>query len=75
MEKYKNLSRDSSVYAYEIGMNYIDVQFNDGSIYRYSYKSAGASNVEQMKHYAQVGDGLGSFIQRNVRKLYEFRKF
>ncbi len=26
MEKYKNLSRDSSVYAYKIGMNYIDVQ-------------------------------------------------
>ena len=75
MEKYKNLSRDSSVYAYKIGMNYIDVQFNDGSIYRYSYKSAGASNVEQMKRYAQAGDGLGSFIQRNVRKLYEFRKF
>lgn len=75
MEKYKNLSRDSSVYAYEIGMNYIDVQFNDGSIYRYSYKSAGSSNVEQMKRYAQVGDGLGSFIQRKVRKLYEFRKF
>ena len=75
MEKYKNLSRDSSVYAYEIGMNYIDVQFNDGSIYRYSYKSAGASNVEQMKRYAQAGDGLGSFIQRNVRKLYEFKRF
>ena len=75
MEKYKNLSRDSSVYAYKIGMNYIDVQFNDGSIYRYSYKSVGSSNVEQMKRYAQAGDGLGSFIQRNVRKLYEFRKF
>ena len=74
VEKYKNLSLDSSVYAYEIGMNYIDVQFCDGSIYRYSYRSAGSFNVEQMKCYAQAGNGLCSFIQRKVRKLYEFRK-
>lgn len=74
MEKYKNLSRDSSVYAYEIGFNYIDVQFTDGSVYRYSYRSAGEYNVEQMKRYAQAGDGLGSFIRRKVGKLYEYRK-
>ena len=58
VEKYKNLSLDSSVYAYEIGMNYIDVQFYDGSIYRYSYRSAGSVNVEQMKRYAQAGNGF-----------------
>lgn len=75
MQRYKNLSGDSSVYAYEIGDDYIDVQFKDGSVYRYSYRSAGAFNVEQMKEYAVIGDGLGLFIQRKVRKLYEFRKF
>ncbi len=71
MEIYKNLSHDSSVRAFLIGADYIDVKFTTGPVYRYSYKSAGRENVEQMKLLARHGDGLGSFIQRNVCYKYE----
>ena len=71
MERYKNLSNDSSVREYAIGVDYIDIKFTTGPIYRYSYSSAGRDNVEQMKKLAKLGDGLGSFIQLNVRYKYE----
>ena len=71
MKIYKNLSNDSSVRAFTIGTDYIDVKFKTGPIYRYSYRSAGRENVERMKLLARAGDGLGSFIQRNVKYNYE----
>ena len=37
MEKYKNLSYDSSVREYEIGADYIAIKFTTGPIYRYTY--------------------------------------
>lgn len=72
MEIYKNLSQDSSVREFKIGFDYIDVKFKTGPIYHYTYRSAGRENIEHMKTLARSGDGLGSFIQRNVRKKYEF---
>ena len=71
MQIYKNLDGNSSVRAFLIGDKYIEVQFNNGSIYRYSYKSAGIANVEQMKRMAIQGRGLNSFIMRNVKDKYE----
>ena len=70
MENYQNLGGDSNVIAYEISNNSIKVQFGDGSIYLYTYESAGANNIEQMKVLAVAGEGLNSFIMRNVRKAY-----
>jgi hypothetical protein len=70
MERYKNLGGNSSVIAYEIGNDSIKVQFSDGSVYLYTYQSAGLSNIEQMKVLALAGKGLNSFIMRNVRKAY-----
>ena len=37
MTLYKNLGGNSNIYAFLIGADYIDVQFNGGKIYRYSY--------------------------------------
>lgn len=71
MEKYKNLGGNSNVAAYEIGADYIDVQFGGGKVYRYSYKSAGKEKVEQMKLYAQKGSGLNSYINLYARMNYE----
>lgn len=70
MERYRNLGGDSSVIAYEIGSNFIRVQFSDGSVYLYTYASAGSHNIEQMKQLARRGRGLNSFIMTNVRKAY-----
>lgn len=72
MQQYLNVDGDSNVEAYNIGIDYIDVKFfGTVRIYRYSYSSAGKENVEVMKRLAQAGNGLNSFINRNVRNRYE----
>lgn len=70
MEAYGNLGGNSNVTAYEIGNDWIKVQFRDGAIYTYTYQSAGQVNIEQMKKLAAAGRGLNSFISSDVRKAY-----
>lgn len=70
MESYANHSGNSGVSTYEIGSNYIWVGFNSGSIYEYTYSSAGTSNIENMKSLARSGSGLNSYIMRYVKKNY-----
>ena len=71
MEIYRNVSGDSGVDQYEIGDNFIKVQFSTGAQYLYTYSSAGMSNIEHMKKLAKSGDGLNAFINTHVKKLYE----
>ncbi|MFC1644941.1 hypothetical protein ACFL08_02870 [Patescibacteria group bacterium] len=75
MEKYKNLGGDSNVITYEIGDDFIDVEFNPSPVfrytnYRYTYGSAGDANVEEMKSLATQGQGLSTFINRVVKNKY-----
>ncbi len=70
MERYKNLGGNSGVVAYEVGPDFIRVQFFDGAIYRYTYSSAGAANVERMKQFAGNGQGLNTLINTTVRDAY-----
>ena len=68
---YKNNNGNSNVLFYEIGSDFIDVQFNGTEkIYSYSYRSAGKENIETMKKLAKDGAGLNSFINRTVKYLY-----
>jgi hypothetical protein len=71
MQAYMDVDGDSGVAAYEIGEDFIDVQFKKGKTYRYTYASAGQHIIEQMKSLAIAGDGLNSFIMRNARTAYE----
>jgi len=72
MEVYRNINGDSNVEAYEIGSDFIRVKFaRTTKIYQYSYRRAGRENVEIMKELARNGDGLNSFIKKNVEKLYD----
>ena len=71
MEPYKNIAGGSGVKAYEIGPDYITIEFSDGSVYRYTYASAGQENVERMKGFAQAGQGLNTFMNTTLSKLYE----
>ena len=71
MQRYANWGGDSNIYAYECGLDYILVQFGNGSVYKYSYSSAGSYHVETMKELAMSGSGLNSYIMRNVRNNYE----
>ena len=72
MERYLDLDGDSGVVAYEIGETYISVKFDRTfKIYTYSYNKAGQYHVEKMKVLAKNGDGLNSYIMRNVKNLYD----
>lgn len=72
MEIYKNIDGDSGVLEYECGDDYIKVKFSSPHIYVYTYASAGRENVEQMKSLALAGNGLNSFINKIVKKMYAY---
>lgn len=71
MQRYKNLGGDSGVSAYEIGAESITVRFSTGTLYRYTYRSAGSASIEKMKLFAAAGEGLNSYIKRYVNNGYE----
>ena len=70
MQRYRNLSGNSGVIAFEIGDDSIAVRFRDGDIYLYTVESAGRGNIEEMKRLAMRGQGLASFISRVTRNMY-----
>jgi len=73
MTNYSNISGGSGIRAYELGQNHIIVQFRDFSVYEYTTRSVGSSNLAIMKQLAIQGSGLNSFINRNVKFDYSRR--
>lgn len=73
MKPYPNHSGKAGVRAYHSAFNYIDVEFADGSIYRYNYNVTGKSEVEGMKQLAEAGEGLTTFINQYVRDRYAMK--
>lgn len=67
---YGNLSGKSGVHAYDVGADFIEVRFNDGSTYVYTYASTGKSDVEFMKRLASFGHGLNGYITKHIGKRY-----
>lgn len=73
MTPYRDWDHDSGVRAYDIRQSHIDVQFKDGSVYRYTALSAGQANLDHMARLARAGDGLNAFINQAVRRRYSAR--
>jgi hypothetical protein len=73
LQRYENRHRDSGVTAYEIGDDYIKVEFADGPLYLYTHDVPGPRKVERMKRLARQGRGLSTYISRNVRDRYASR--
>ena len=67
MTRYKNLSGRSGVTAYELGDDYIALQFHDGRVYIYDSDHPGQKHVEQMKKLAVSGSGLTTYLNKYVR--------
>lgn len=67
MEPYKNLGGNSGVVAFQIGGDFIIVQFREGqyTFYKYTYMSAGSIAIETMKRLARQGQDLNSYISTN----------
>jgi hypothetical protein len=71
VKRYLNLSGDSGVTAYELGVDYIVIRFRSGGPYRYSYARAGQHHVERMKSLAVAGRGLSTYISQHVHDRYD----
>ena len=76
MTPYKNLSGQSGAESYMYEDKSITVKFKAKNksgydTYKYTYTSASPSEIEEMKKLADVGQGLHTYINQNVRKNYE----
>lgn len=71
VKRYANRSGNSGVVAYEIGPDFIQVKFQDGRVYAYTYAKPGASQVEAMKALAASGKGLSTYISQEVKTNFE----
>ena len=73
MHSYKNLQHNSGISAYEIGEDFIKIEFSGETLYLYTYQSAGRQNIEKMKKLASAGEGLATFISQHVKDGYSTR--
>ncbi|MFA5917581.1 MAG: hypothetical protein WC850_05110 [Candidatus Gracilibacteria bacterium] len=66
MFPYKNLTGKSGILKYEIGDDYIIVEFKkvEYIFYVYTYESSGIDKIEKMKELAILGKGLNSYISK-----------
>ena len=68
MKRYKNLSGNSGVAAYECEDSLIKVRFHgNADIYVYDSHRPGRARVAQMKKLAERGRGLSTYISQVVR--------
>ncbi|MDO8423321.1 MAG: hypothetical protein Q7S99_14285 [Parvibaculum sp.] len=76
MPKYKDLDGDSGVVGFELGPDWIEVEFESGAakFYRYTYASAGIEHVNEMKQLAIMGEGLNAYINLRTKKLYASKR-
>lgn len=73
MQPYRNLSGNSGVVAFEPGDRHIDIEFQDGHCYRYTYAIPGRQQVEAMKRLAKTGKGLATFVNQHVRERFALK--
>jgi hypothetical protein len=62
VERYRNLSGNSGVDAFEIGPHSIAVRFRTGMVYWYTEASVGATRLNELKRLAIMGRGLSTYI-------------
>ncbi len=73
MKRYRNLSGDSGVAAYQAGQGFILVRFVGGETYAYTDQATGPEHVRNMQQLAEAGRGLSTYISRFVRERYARR--
>ena len=70
MQPYKNSGNLSWISAFEIGEDYIKVQFIDGVVHLYTNGSVGTEHLQKMKELAMQGKGLNNYIDKQARNSY-----
>jgi hypothetical protein len=74
MRPYGRPDQDQGVVAYDLGADFIRIEFVDGSIYRYDASRPGVEHVDRMKALAEAGRGLTTYINQHVRENYARRE-
>lgn len=74
MERYRDLSGNSGVDAYESGPDWIRLRFKHGGTYLYNHIRPGPTDVARMKELACSGNGLATYINQHVRGAYARRE-
>jgi hypothetical protein len=75
VESYKSRSPSKAgAVGFEIGEDYILVEFVTGGIYLYNYLKPGRSHVEEMKKLALAQKGLSTYITQRVKKNYAAKR-
>jgi hypothetical protein len=62
--------RKYRVKAFEIGDDYIVIEYKDGRIYLYNDEFPGKEPLRIMKNKAKKGDKLGSYINSEIKNNY-----
>ena len=70
MEIYRDIDGGSGVSDYEIGNDFIIVQFTKGDTYLYNYSVTGSNHVQHMVSLARTENGLNGYINRYAKYAY-----
>ncbi|MBD8204660.1 hypothetical protein [Pseudomonas viridiflava] len=75
MDRYKNLSGQSNVVAYELAQGSISVEFASGTYRTYVYDSnrPGPVMVAELQRLAVAGRGLNSYISSVVKSNFSHK--
>ena len=68
--RYADIGSDSGIDSYAYGEDFVQIKFKTGEVFEYTTKSAGSANIKKLIKLAEAGDGLNTFLSRNVRKKY-----
>lgn len=70
MELYKNMTGKSTIRKYEAGIDYLIVEFEDGTTYKYNMVRPGTKQLNEMIQLARTGSGLDRYINEHVKDNY-----
>ena len=70
LKSYLNLNGNSGIRKYDIGQDWIRLQFQSPTIYVYDYQRPGKDHVDRMKVLALSGRGLDTYVSQDVRGAY-----
>jgi hypothetical protein len=73
MERYRDLSGNTGIAAFEIRDDAIVLRFKEGGTYLYDWRKPGWHHVEAMKLRARAGRGLTTYLNQQVRDNYAAR--
>lgn len=60
---YHSRNKATGITHYETGPNWIKLTWQNGTVTKYTEKSAGKAKIQQMKRMAQSGRGLHAFVR------------